>query len=157
MVLIKENKAMFRSVHFDGEFYYKSWNFVDPDWLAAHVKLLNQYAPGLVNSYLYSNDCMTIKMNIVEGKLASTFEHTQEFFNKIYSACIKDLKKTSPYAHGDWVLSNMIITPDDKVVFIDWDNINLFPRKGAMIKMHLDLQSAFGDKFERFLNDTTSI
>lgn len=157
MDLIKENKAMFRSVYFDGEFYYKSWNFSDADWLVAHVELLNKYAPGLINSYSYSNDRMSIKMNIVEGKLASTFEHTQEFFDKIYSACIKDLERTRPYAHGDWVLSNMIITPDDKVVFIDWDNINLFPRKGAMVKMHLDLQSAFGNKFEGFLNDTASI
>lgn len=157
MDLIKENKAMFRSVYFDGEFYYKSWDFSDAAWLVAHVELLNKYAAGLVNSYSYSNDHMSIKMNIVEGKLANTFEHTQEFFDRIYSACIKDLERTSPYAHGDWVLSNMIITPDDKVVFIDWDNINLFPRKGAMVKMHLDLQSAFGNKFERFLNDTTSI
>ena len=157
MVLIKENKSKFRSVHFDGEFYYKSWNFSDSSWLEAHVELLNTYAPEIVNSYSCNKDRMPLKMNVIEGKLASTFDHTQEFFDKIYSACIKDLERTRPYAHGDWVLSNMIITPDDKVVFIDWDNINLFPRKGAMIKMHLDLKSAFGEKFEGFLNDTTSI
>ena len=157
MDLIKENKAMFRSVHFDGEFYYKSWNFSDADWLVAHVELLNTYTPEIVNSYSCSKDRMTLKMNVIEGKLASTFDHTQEFFDKIYSACIKDLERTRPYAHGDWVLSNMIITKDNVVKFIDWDNINLFPRKRAMMKMHLDLQSAFGDKFERFLNDTSSI
>lgn len=157
MDLIKKNNSKFRSVWFDGDFYYKLWDFSDPNWLEAHVGLLDTYAPGLVDSYSCNDNCMTLKMNIVEGRLANTFEHTQEFFNKVYSACVKDLDRTTPYAHGDWALSNMIITPADEVVFIDWDNINLFPRKGAMIKMHLDLKSAFGKKFERYLNDSTSV
>lgn len=156
MDLIKENKSKFREVWFDGEFYYKKWNFSDINWLKAHTALLNKYATGLVDSYSATDSSMILKMNIIEGKLASKFEHTQDFFNKIYSACINNLDKTSPYAHGDWVLTNMIITPDANVVFIDWDNINLFPRKCAIIKMHMDLQSAFGIKFERFLNDSTS-
>jgi hypothetical protein len=157
MVLIKETKSKFREVWYDGEYYYKKWNFVDISWLEVHVSLLDKYAKGLVAGYNFKNDSMTIKMNPVEGTLASKFDHTQDFFNKIYFACIKDLDRTSPYAHGDWALSNMIITPKDEVIFIDWDNINLFPRKGAMIKMHLDLKSAFGDNFERYLNDTTSV
>jgi RIO-like serine/threonine protein kinase len=157
MDLIKETTSKFREVWHDGEYYYKTWNFVDRAWLEAHVKLLDIYAEGLVVDYLFKENSMTIKMNTIEGTLASTFEHTQEFFDMIYSACIKDLDRTAPYAHGDWVLSNMIITPKENVVFIDWDNINLFPKKGAIMKMHLDLKSAFGDKFERFLNDPASV
>lgn len=157
MDLIKETPSKFREVWYDGEYYYKTWNFVDRAWLKAHAELLDIYAKGLVVDYLFRENSMTLKMNTIEGTLASTFEHTQEFFDKIYTACINDLDKTSPYAHGDWVLTNMIITPQNKVVFIDWDNINLFPRKGAIMKMHLDLKSAFGDNFERFLNDSTSI
>lgn len=157
MVLIKETKSKFREVWYDGEYYYKKWNFVDSRWLEAHIELLDRYAKGLIAGYTFEKDSMTIKMKPVEGKLASTFDHTQEFFDKIYTACIHDLNRTAPYAHGDWVLTNMIITPTDEVVFIDWDNINLFPRKSAIMKMHLDLKSAFGDNFERYLNDSTSV
>lgn len=157
MDLIKETKSKFREVWYDGTFYYKTWKFLDCAWLSAHIKLLNTYAHGLVAGYSCSNNSMTLKMNIVEGKLASTFDQTQEFFDKIYSACLKDLDRTKPYAHGDWVLTNMIITKNNQVKFIDWDNINLFPRKGAIIKMHLDLKSAFGDNFERFMDGNTSV
>lgn len=157
MLLIKETKSKFREVWYDGEYYYKTWKFVDKRWLEAHVKLLDICAEDLVADYTFQENSMTLKMNKIEGTLANTYKHTQEFFNMIYSACLKDLDRTSPYAHGDWVLSNMIITKDNEVKFIDWDNVNLFPRKGAIMKIHMDLKSAFDNNFERFLNDSTSI
>jgi RIO-like serine/threonine protein kinase len=157
MDLIKENKFKKRAVFFDGQNYYKTWYFKDLLWLEHHVELLKIYAPEIYNDYSYTENTMTLKMNVIKGTLANTFKHDQDFFNKIYTACIENINTTAPYAHGDWVLSNIVITPDDKVKFIDWDNINAFPREGAIIKLHLDLESAFGDKFKDFLNDATGI
>lgn len=157
MVLIKENKFKKRAVFYDGKFYYKTWYFKDLTWLKEHVRLLEIYVPEIVDSYSFTDDTMTLKMHEIEGTVASTFEHTQEFFNKIYTACISSMEQTAPYMHGDWVLSNMIITNDGTVKFIDWDNLNVFPKSGAMMKLHMDLESAFGEKFKRFLDDTASV
>lgn len=157
MDLIKENKFKKRAVFFDGKKYYKTWYFNDVRWLIEHISFLNKYAPGLVHDYTSTDNSMTLIMNEVKGTPANTFDHTDKFIDKIYKACVKNIEETAPWVHGDWVLSNIIITDTDEVKFIDWDNINLYPKDAAIEKLHMDLESAFGEKFKRYLNDTSSI
>lgn len=157
MILIKENKTKKRAVFYDGKFYYKTWYFKDLEWFETHVRLLKTYSPEIFNDSWHTDNTMTIKMNEIKGCLASTMHHSKDFFDKIYTACIANIDKTTPYMHGDWVLSNMIITADNEVKFIDWDNINIFPKDKALSKLHSDLASAFGKNFKRFLNDGTSV
>ena len=89
---------------------------------------------------------MWIDTNKIEGELASTFEHTPDFVKRIENFCLNHyFTKTKPYAHGDWVLSNMIIR-DDEISLIDWDNCGIYPEPQILHKMQLDLKSAFGDK-----------
>lgn len=157
MDLIKENKFKKRAVFFDGEFYYKTWYFKDLTWLKEHTRLLEIYAPEIVDSYTFTDYTMTLKMNIIEGKIASECSHTFDFIDKIYKACIKNIDQTSPYLHGDWVLSNIVVSPTNDIKFIDWDNLSLHPRHSAIEKLHSDLESSFGEKFKRYLNDTAGI
>lgn len=157
MILIKENKSKKRAVFYDGEFYYKTWYFKDLNWFNEYIRLLKIYSPEILNDTWYTDNTMTLKMNEIKGYPANTVEHSAEFFNKIYMACISNMNKTEPYMHGDWVLSNMIITTDGEVKFIDWDNIDIFPKDKALLKLHSDLESAFGENFKRFLNDSSSI
>jgi RIO-like serine/threonine protein kinase len=99
---------------------------------------------------------MWIDYKIILGKPASGFIHSDEFIKKIYNFCLSNIRETYPYVHGDWVLSNIIIH-EDNIKMCDWDNLNIYPREDIIIKLHKDLESSFGDKFNKFKNDSTSV
>jgi RIO-like serine/threonine protein kinase len=107
--------------------------------------------PGYVQSHGIEDSSMYICFNIIPGTPANTFEHTPEFIDKIYNFCVSNIKETEPYAHGDWVLSNIIIDGDN-MYMVDWDNVGIYNPKEVLTKLKSDLKSAFGDKF-----DTASI
>ena len=153
MELVKENKAKGRKVYFCGDRYRKVWeNKID--WIYTHVKILNRVMPGFVIDY--GNDYIDYK--VIEGVTANTVEHTDKFINKIYNFCLENIKATKPWVHGDWVLSNIIIQPDDTMIMIDWDNIGIYREEEYLNKLHTDLISAFGEEnFKRAINDSASI
>ena len=153
MELVKENEAKGRKVYFCGDRYRKVWeNKID--WIYTHVKILNRVMPGFVIDY--GNDYIDYK--VIEGVTANTVEHTDNFINKIYNFCLENIKATKPWVHGDWVLSNIIIQPDNTMVMIDWDNIGIYREEEYLNKLHTDLISAFGeDNFKRAINDSASI
>ena len=153
MELVKENKAKGRKVYFCGDRYRKVWeNKID--WIYTHVKILNRVMPGFVIDY--GNDYIDYK--VIEGVTANTVEHTDKFINKIYNFCLENIKATKPWVHGDWVLSNIIIQPDDTMILIDWDNVGIYREEEYLNKLHTDLISAFGeDNFKRAINDSASI
>ena len=153
MELVKENKAKGRKVYFCGDRYRKVWeNKID--WIYTHVKILNRVMPGFVIDY--GNDYIDYK--VIEGVTANTVEHTDKFINKIYNFCLENIKATKPWVHGDWVLSNIIIQPDNTMLMIDWDNIGIYREEEYLSKLHTDLISAFGeDNFKRAINDSASI
>jgi len=153
MKLVKENKVKKRAVFYDGTYYYKTWYFYDAKWFDQHIKLLNLYIPEILNDWILKSNSMTIVMNEIKGTLANTFIHDQAFFNKIYTACLQNIKETRPYAHGDWVLSNIIINKNDEIKFIDWDNINLFQEIAISKKMEFDLKSAFGENYNNYVTN----
>ena len=110
--------------------------------------------PGFVIDY--GNDYIDYK--VIECFTANTVEHTDKFINKIYNFCLENIKATKPWVHGDWVLSNIIIQPDDTMIMIDWDNIGIYREEEYLSKLHTDLISAFGeDNFKRAINDSASI
>jgi len=147
MDLIKENKQKKRSVYKLEDRYRKVWHFSDPHWLEEHVDLVEEVNPGYIIGQHCDDNEMYIDMLPIEGTPASQFQHTSEFMKKIYHFCIDNINETSPYAHGDWVLSNIIIN-GDKMTLVDWDNVNLYPPHMVLEKMQDDLKSAFGDKFD---------
>lgn len=152
MELIKHNEQKKRSVYkIDGD-YKKIWHFKDISWLDNHIGLLDMFAPGLVKMHGWTEDKMWILMNNVSGIPASNFEQTEEFVKKIYNFCLKNIEDTAPYAHGDWVLSNIIVNGDE-LKLVDWDNLNIYPKKQIKKKLIQDMEKAFGSKF----NDATSI
>lgn len=153
MELVKENKAKGRKVYFCGDRYRKVWeNKID--WIYSHVKILNRVTPDYVIDY--GNDYIDYK--VIEGITANTVEHTDKFINKIYNFCLENIKATKPWVHGDWVLSNIIIQPDDTMILIDWDNVGIYREEEYLSKLHTDLISAFGeDNFKRAINDSASI
>jgi len=152
MDLIKENKQKKRAVFKDGETYKKVWYIKDVNWIETHVSLLKQFVPGYVKQYGWTEDTMWLTMNPIAGIPASKFEHTPEFIRKVYAFCLENIRETKPYAHGDWVLSNIIVN-GDTMQMCDWDNFNIWPANDIKTKLHSDLRSAFGDKF----NDATGI
>ena len=154
MDLIKKNIEKGRSVYFDNGHYVKSWTSRTPAWIKEHVELLNKMVPD----FIIDHGDNWIRYCSIEGKLANTFEHTDEFIRKIYNFCLESIKQTHPYVHGDWVLSNIIVKDDGSFVLIDWDNLGIYPEDEYMSKLHRDLISAFGeDKFKGIINDTASV
>ncbi len=149
MVLIKENKEKHRSVFFDGENYVKVWGNTTPQWISEHVSILNELVPNYVIEYGGN----WIKFKTVQGTPASEFDHTEEFINRVYNFCLEQIEKTLPYAHGDWVLSNIIIK-EDSMFMVNWDNVGIYPKEEIYKKLHNDLKSAFGEKYKY---DTTVV
>jgi RIO-like serine/threonine protein kinase len=151
MELVKINKEKHRRVFKMDNCYKKVWHFVDKDWLENHVDILEEINPGYILSHGIKDGTMFVCYNIVPGIPANTFEHTKEFVQKIYDFCINNINETAPYAHGDWVLSNILIDGDN-MRMVDWDNVDIYPPEMILEKLDSDLQSAFGDKFEYINN-----
>lgn len=150
MELIKENLQKKRQTWKLTDCYRKIWLFKDLTWQKQHIELLNEVVPNYVKSYGHCEKTMWIDFKIIPGIPASTFPHTEEFIKKVYLFCLDNIEKTRPYAHGDWVLSNILV---DGSTFrlCDWDNLNIYPEKDKIVKLHMDLQSAFGLKFKEII------
>jgi aminoglycoside phosphotransferase len=156
MELIRENTQKKRKTYRLSDRYRKVWEFVDTAWLYKHVELLNNVVPNFVLDYGNDDKTMWLDLKIISGRPASEFEHTDEFIERIYKFCMDNIKSTIPYAHGDWVLSNIIID-GDQIQMCDWDNLNVYPKEVVITKMHNDLKSAFGEKFNKVKHDSASI
>lgn len=145
MKLIKRNHEKKRSVYYTGTTYIKKWDDATSEWTNEHVKLLKELVPG----YVIEHGDNWIEYNEVNGTLASTVPHTDDYCKVIYDYCKQQIESTKPYAHGDWVLSNMIIT-DRGIRMIDWDNLGIYDETLVKEKLERDLISAFGkERFDR--------
>ena len=145
MELIKRNEEKKRSVFFTGHSYIKEWGNVTPEWVIDHVKLLKTMVPN----YVITHGDNWIEYNIIKGTLANTVPHTDEYCKTIYEFCKQQIESMKPYVHGDWGLSNMVIT-DRGIRMIDWDNLGIYDETLVKEKLEKDLISAFGkERFDR--------
>jgi hypothetical protein len=147
MMLIKENKEKGRKVYELSDRFRKVWITVEPERLEQHVVIMNKILPGYVINWGSEETSQFLDVKKVLGTPASKFEHTPEFIKKVYNFCLDNIEETSPYAHFDWVLSNIMVD-GDKMRMVDWDNIGIYSKEQIMNKLHSDLTSAFGDKFD---------
>jgi len=151
MILIKETIVKGRTVFLLEDRYRKVWT--NPDNIEAHVLVLKCLMPGYILDY--GKDYIDYK--IVKGTPASEIPHTDEFARKIYNYCLRQIKETAPWAHGDWVLSNIIVD-GDTMTMVDWDNVGCYSQFEIKAKLEKDLVSAFGiERFNRIKNDTASV
>lgn len=147
MVLIKSTPEKKREVFESSDFYRKVWKYKDIKILEKHVDIMKYIWPGYIRNYGWTEDSMWIEVLKIKGIPASEFEHTEEFVKKIYNFCLDNIEKTSPYAHYDWVLSNIIID-GDHMYLVDWDNVDIYDKEEIQKKLISDLTSAFGEKFD---------
>jgi len=117
---------------------------------------VKKFVPNYVYNYGENELGVWLDMYPIKGTPANTIPHTKEFVEKIYKFCLGNLDQTYPYAHGDWVLSNMFIV-DEEIKLCDWDNLGIYPKQEVIEKLHSDLRSAFGDLFDEVLHDTASV
>lgn len=150
MVLIKENLQKKRQTWKLDDCYRKIWLFEDLYWQEQHIELLNKVVPNYVKSFGHGQGKMWINFNIIPGVPASTFIHTDDFIKRIYNFCVRNIQETSPYAHGDWVLSNILIN-GESIKMCDWDNLNIYPEEDKLVKLKLDLRSSFGKRFDEVI------
>lgn len=147
MKLIKSNPAKGREVYELDDCFRKIWSYKNIQLLEKHVNIMKDVWPGYILRYGWTDDTMWVDIVKVTGTPASEFPHTKEFIEKIYTFCLENIKTTAPYAHYDWVLSNILIDGED-IRLIDWDNIDIYDSNSVNEKLILDLKSAFGDKFD---------
>jgi hypothetical protein len=147
MELIKatrdKNRAVYRLVN---GLYRKYWFDKSFAWVVSHADALSTVAPGYLVDRGENELGVWIDTIALPGIPASTLPHTDEFIKRIYNFCLDNIKNTQPYAHGDWVLSNIIIDGDN-MQMCDWDNVSIRTQEEALEKLHSDLESAFGNKF----------
>ena len=145
MKLIRENKEKQRRTYFCEDRYKKVWDNTTPDWISNHVKLLNTHVPG----YVLDFGTNWIDYAIIPGVPASTLFHSPEFINKVYQFCLDSIVETSPYVHGDWSLSNILVDGDN-LRLCDWDNLGVYPMDEVKAKLISDLTNAFGTAFQQY-------
>lgn len=151
MDLIKDNKENSRQVWKFPDFYRKTWQCKpehNPDEAALeeHLDILEKLMPGFVITHGVTTESLYIDYKIIPGIPANTFPITEQFIDKIYNFCINHINYTSPYAHGDWQLSNILIDGNN-IQIVDWDNVGIYSPQEIIEKLHSDLKSSFGDKF----------
>ena len=151
MELIKANKEKSRRVYKGLNFYRKEWLFEDHNYFKKHLEIMEEILPGYILNSGCGDGRMFLDLRIIPGIPANTFEHTDAFIEKIYNFCLKNIEETKPYAHCDWVLSNIIID-GDKIEMVDWDNVGVYQPSDVFEKLHSNLKSAFGDKFDEVLS-----
>jgi RIO-like serine/threonine protein kinase len=147
MKLIKENKNKQRAIYKMSDRIRKIWYAKDYHWVIEHFNLLQKINPGYVLLNGRTSDYVFIDYKVIKGVTASTLPHTDKFIKKIYDFCLNNIETTQPYAHGDWVLSNIIVD-QDQLTLCDWDNVGIYDKQEAIKKMHSDLKSAFGEKIK---------
>lgn len=148
MELIKENKEKKRAVFsLNDSTVRKYWYENSIDWVTDHVKILETVVPEYVIGYGLDQRGVFADFKKLSGIPASTIPHTEEFIKQIYNFCLENIQSTQPYVHGDWVLSNIIVD-GDIMSMCDWDNLNIYPKEETIKKLHSDLRSAFGKKFD---------
>jgi|TARA_Y200000002_G_scaffold381666_1_gene396310 RIO-like serine/threonine protein kinase len=150
MELIKENKEKLRRVYKGANFYRKQWDFTNQEWLDDHIDIMEEVRPGYIINHGVEGGRMFIDTKIIEGTVANTLPHTPEFVKSIYDFCLQNINETQPFAHGDWVLSNIIVQ-GDSYELIDWDNVGVYQPNVVFDKLESDLRSAFGEKFDEML------
>jgi len=150
MELVKKNEEKKREIYKLDDRYRKVWYGVDVDELEEHVSILERVIPGYVIDYGTTTNSMFIDYHIVPGTPANKMPHTPEFFKRIYNFCNETLDQTLPYAHYDWVLSNIMLDGDNTYL-VDWDNVGIYSPAEIQTKMESDLRSAFGEKYDEML------
>lgn len=150
MELIKENKEKGRAIYKTSNSYIKFWFSKDLKWIESHVNLLKKFAAhDYVLTFGSNNNSVWAEFKVIKGTVANTFPHTEEFIERIVNFCKNNYKETFPYAHGDWVLSNMIIN-NDEITLCDWDNLGIYNEQEVWKKMESDLVSAFGERVKDY-------
>ncbi len=147
MELIKSTPEKKRSVFELEDCFRKVWEYKDVALLEKHVSIMKGIWPEYVLRYGWTDNTMWLDIKKVQGIEASKLEHTDEFMKKVYNFCLENIKKTAPYAHYDWVLSNIIVDGDN-MFLVDWDNVGIYTYEDIHKKLISDLKSAFGEKFD---------
>jgi len=144
MDLIKQNTEKKRAVYLkDSDTIRKFWYDKDSVWMQQHAEILNKVQPGYVK-FVGEN---YIDFTRYLGHPASKLKHTPEFCDEVCKFCVNQINSTLPYAHGDWVLSNIIVD-GDVMHMVDWDNVGIYDKETIHTKLKADLQSAFGELFD---------
>ena len=147
MILVKENKKKGRKVYALEDRFRKVWAVVNETKLKRQVTIMNRILPGYILDWGVEETTQFIDVIKVPGITANKFEHTPEFIKKVHEFCLHNIKETYPYAHFDWVLSNILVD-GDTMHMIDWDNVNRYTRAQSKHKLNSDLKKSFGEKYK---------
>jgi hypothetical protein len=104
-----------------------------------HVEMVNKLFPGYILDYKVYSNSIWIDYKIIRGVPASeVFPKTPEFISKVYKFCVDHYKMTAPYAHGDWILENIMVDGDD-FKLIDWDHLDIYSEQEAYGRIYNDI------------------
>lgn len=151
MKLIKSTLPRKREVWLLNDRYRKIWRYSKIDLLERHVTLVNLAFPNYILDHGYDSESMWVDYKIIDGCRADMLSINDDLIKTIYQFCLEHIMKTAPFYHGDWNLSN-IIMDGDNITMVDWDDINTDSQDQMLIKMHFDLRSSIGPRFDKFID-----
>jgi len=157
MQFISENfwKTYRRTVYFDpiNACYIKHFHYLNQDWYTDHVKIVNKYFPGYIlnNKFNTAKNRMEFKYKAIEGQTFNDarYSYTYEQINSVFEYCIRDIERTWPYKLNDWALSNIIITPNNHVKYVDLDTFHDPTELPSKIKTVKQIKKDFEGGFQK--------
>jgi hypothetical protein len=114
----------------------KKWTnvYYDLKWVQQHVECLSCVNPGYVINSGVEDDLAFIEYRYIEGMTlgdwsrltySSSLIKVEEMWRRVGIFWVDEIERTYPFAHWDWTSGNTIITPDDALVMIDWDQLKI--------------------------------
>jgi|TARA_B100001094_G_scaffold312677_1_gene349584 hypothetical protein len=149
MEFVQKNKKRKIEVYKGDGFYLKKFFKRNEQWLETHVENLQNAYPNYLLDYGAESDHVWTKVKQLPGKEAWQFEQTEEFIKKIVEFCKANYKKTYPYAHTDWGLSNILIDGDN-IYLCDWDGVAIYPKQWTMQTMYATLVKDMGIRVKKY-------
>ena len=149
-------KKFLRRVYYCGDYIYKEWLKRVPwqEWtyskLNDKVELIKRVDPTYILEHGENDKVVWVKMRIIEGQSGWYCRWDNIFVEKIVNFIINHYESFYPIYHGDPALSNIIVSKENTLHYIDYDNIEKNENKMLVLK-HIESKCMEAFKKKKYI------
>jgi len=162
--LHNREKNLRRAYHC-GDYIYKEW-FKQAPWqnltyskLIDQIELIRRVDSAYILGHGENIKVFWIKMRIIEGQSCYHYKWDSFFVKKIVNFIINHYESFYPIYHGDPSLGNIIMSEENTLEYIDYDNIQKNENKIQVLK-HIEskcIKSFKKKKYVKIIKDLCQV